>query len=124
MADLGIYTKATVYKNAKLLAEESDLSIKHVGGGTRTFTVAKGFSGLTPGAAYCEGTIKNMVPVAGFEYDATPDIQGYTVVELTAFAAGSTLTIKAFIETSEFTHAVNTSSGQTLAFVGQYGTWD
>ncbi len=124
MSDLGLYTKGTVYINGKLLAEETEISLKRTSNAQRVNTVAKGFAGLSPGAAIVEGTIQNAVPAVDFEYDPGDNIQGLTVVEITTFAAGNTLTVKAFIESDEFTHAVNSASALSFPFVGQMSTWD
>jgi len=123
MADLQLYTKATVYLNGGCMSEETDVSIKRSTGAQVVDTVAKGFSGVSPGSPKCEITITNAVPSADFEIDPGPFMLLLQPVELTIFAAGRTATSKAFVMDDNFTHGVNQASKLSMSLTGQFPQW-
>ncbi|KYF87787.1 hypothetical protein BE20_24900 [Sorangium cellulosum] len=124
MANLDLYTKAQVYVNSALLAEEASVTIKRSTGAQQVKTVAKGFAGLSPGSPMCEITVSNAVPSADFELDPGQFMKDLEVVEVTIFAAGRTATSKGFITDDNFSHAVDTASKLDFTFVGQFPEWD
>lgn len=123
MADLQLYTKAVVYMNGGLLSEESEISVKRSTNAQVVETVAKGFAGLSPGAARAEIDITNAVPSADFELNPGQFMLQLQVVEVTVFAAGRTFTSKSFVLSDNFTHAVNTSSKLSMNLIGQFEDW-
>ena len=124
MANLQNYSKATVTWNSLLLTEESSVSIRRLSGAQQVKTVAKGFAGLSPGAAMMEIQISNAVPSADFELNPGPAIQQLEVGEMSVFAAGRTLTTKGFITDDNFTHAVETPSKLDFTVVAQFADWE
>lgn len=124
MANLSLYSKCAVYLNGKLLAEEGKVSIKRTTAAQVIKTVAKGFAGMSPGAAMMEISVTNAVPSADFEVNPGPFEQQLQVVELTFFAASRTLTTKAFITSDSFSHAVDTPSELSFECVAQWTDWN
>lgn len=124
MADLQLYTKASIYKDGSLLSEEADLTVKRMTGAQVAKTVAKGFAGLSPGAPMIQISVTNAVPATDFEYNPGSNMANLDVVEITVFAAGRTLTSKGFITDDNFSHAVETPSKLSFEFTGQFADWE
>lgn len=124
MANLDLYSKATVYWNGQLLSEESSVTIRRMSGAQQVKTVAKGFAGMSPGSPMIEVTVSNAVPSSDFELNPGQTIQQNEVGELTVFAAGRTLTTKGFIIDDNFSHAVDTASKLDFTFNGQFADWE
>lgn len=118
------YTKATIYIDGQLLAEEASVTVKRTTAAQIVKTVAKGFAGVSPGAAMIEVSVENAVPADNFELNPQKYMTGLDVAELTIFAANSTLTSKGFILSDNFSHAVDTQSKLSFEFTGQYAEWD
>lgn len=123
MADLELYTKATVYVNSVLLAQEASVEVKRTTGAQPVKTIAKGFSGMSPGSPMCTMKVTSGVPSADFELDAGQFMKNLEVVELTVFAAGRTATSKGFITDDNFSHAVDAQSKLDFDFTGQFPDW-
>lgn len=124
MANLDRYTKATVYVNGALLSEEASVSVKRTSGSQPVKTVAKGYSGESPGSPMTEISVENAVPSADFELDPGPFMLNLDIAEVTVFAAGRTLTSKGCIHEDNFSHAVDTQAKLSFSFRGQFATWD
>src|ERR1019366_2179867 len=103
---LQLSSLASVYINGKLLTEEASVGVDRDSKAQQVDTVAKGFAGMSPGAAQTMIEVDNGVPAADFELDPGAFILGLQVVEVTVFAAGRTLTVKGFIIKDNFNHAV------------------
>lgn len=124
MSDLQLYTKASVYVDGSLLSEEADVTLKRMTGAQVVKTVAKGFSGLSPGAPMLQISVTNAVPSTDFEYNPGQDMSDLNVKEVTIFAAGRTLTSKGFVTDDNFSHAVETQSKLSFDFTGQFADWE
>jgi hypothetical protein len=122
--NLQVYTKATVYIDGNLLSEEASISVKRSTGSQPVKTVAKGYSGESPGAPMAEGQCENAVPAADFEMDPGQYMANLQSAELTVFAAGSTFTTTVFIYEDNFSHAVETQSKLAFSFRGPYADWE
>jgi hypothetical protein len=120
---LQLYTLALVYVNGSLLAEEADVSVDRDARAQEVATVAKGFAGLSPGAAITKIDVTNAVPSAGFELNPGAFIKQLAVVELTILAAGQTLTAKGFIPQDTFQHGVSKEASLRFAFIGEPVDW-
>jgi hypothetical protein len=120
---LQLYSLCTVYVDGALLAEEVSVSIDRESRAQEVLTVAKGFAGMSPGAAMMMITIDNAVPAAGFELNAGPAMKGLGVKELTLAMAGQTLTSKGFFVKDATSHAVNSESKLNISFVGEFADW-
>ena len=107
---LQLYTLIGVYVNGALLAEEGTVSIDVDSRAQEVNTVAKGFAGLSPGAAKIMVRVDNAIPAAAFEVNPGKYLQSLQVVEFTFFAAGATLTTKGFITKYSISHGVNSDA--------------
>ena len=124
MANLDIYTKATVYVNSSLLSEEATVTVKRMSGAQPVKTTAKGLAGFSPGAPMLTISVSNAVPSADFELDPGKMISDLEVAEVTIFAAGRTLTSKGCILDDNFSHAVETASKLDFEFTGAMAHWE
>lgn len=104
---LQLYTLCAVYVDSALLSEESQVSIDVQSRAQEINTVAKGFAGLSPGAAKIELSVDSSIPAADFEFNPGSRLRTLQVVEFTIFAAGRTLTTKGFITSYTVSHGVN-----------------
>lgn len=120
---LQLYTLVSCYVDGTLLAEEVSVSIDRNTRAQEVLTVAKGFAGLSPGAAMMMITIDNAVPSADFELNPGPRMKALAVVELTLFAANRTLTTKGFFIEDSLSHAVNSESKLNIKFAGEMADW-
>lgn len=108
MANQQIYTLLFVAVNSTLLAEEQQVDLTRTSNAQRVMTVAKGFAGLSPGAALLEVDVKNAIPSGGFEFDAGPNIAGLIPIDVQVIGPGGTsLKHKAFVERDSIRHGVN-----------------
>lgn len=108
MANQQLYTLLFAVTNGNLLAEEQQVDITRTSGAQRVMTVAKGFAGLSPGAALCEIDVKNAIPAGGFEVDFGTAIAGLVPVDVQVIGpGGKSLKHKAFIERDSIRHGVN-----------------
>lgn len=123
MANVQTYTKAVVYINGNLLTEESNCTVKRESGGNAVKTVAKGYSGRSPGAPMTMITVKNAVPSADFEFNPGAFINNTVEVEVSVFAAGKTLTVVGFIISDNFQHGVDAAAELEFEFEGGPSDW-
>lgn len=123
MSNVQNYTKAVVYINGNLLTEESSCTVKRESGGTAVKTVAKGYSGRSPGAPMTTISVKNAVPSRDFELDPGAYINNSEEVEVSVFAAGKTLTVVGFITSDDFQHGVETAAELSFEFEGGPSAW-
>lgn len=122
-ANVQRYTLATVVVNGSTLTEESNVTVKRESGGNAVKTVSKGYAGRSPGAPMTMITVKNAVPSADFELNPGPDINDTTVVEISIFAAGRTLTVSGFIISDNFQHGVESPAELEFEFEGGPSDW-
>jgi hypothetical protein len=110
--------------NGALLTEEASMSIKRASKATLVETVAKGFSGVSPGAAMCQGSINNVIPASGLEFDAGPGIIALQVYTFKAVRSdGKGCVFQGFILDDDASHGVNQNAKYDLNWVGQYPLW-
>jgi len=117
------YSKAVVYINSGLLAEESNVTIKREDGGNAVKTVAKGNAGRSPGAPMTTISVKNAVPALDFELDPGSFINLTESVEISIFVAGKTLTCVGFITSDDYQHGVDSAAELSFEFEGGPSNW-
>jgi hypothetical protein len=94
--------------NGTLLAEEQQIDVSRTANAQVVNTVAKGFAGVSPGAAMCEVDVKNAVPSGGFEIDFGPNIAGLIPVSVQVLGpGGKALKSQAFVLSDTIRHGVN-----------------
>jgi len=119
MANVLTYTRALITVNGNLLAEEASVTVTQNSGAQVVNTVAKGFAGVSPGAGNTEIDVDSAVPARGFEFDPTQPMYNNEPVEVgVTLSDGSTLTVKGFIMSQNFKHAVNSESMLSFKFQG------
>lgn len=120
---LQLYTLVTCYVDGAMLAEEARVTIDRETNAQNVLTVAKGFSGLSPGAAMMMITVENAVPSADFELNPGARMKALQVTEFTFACAGNILTTKGFIISDNLAHAVNSESKLDFKCVCEFADW-
>ena len=120
---LQLYTLVTCYVDGAMLAEEARVTIDRETNAQNVLTVAKGFAGLSPGAAMMMITIESAIPAAAFELNPGFKMKNLVVTEFTFAAAGSVLTTKGFIVSDNLAHAVNSESKLDMKIVAEMADW-
>lgn len=118
---LQLYTLFTCYFNGSLLAEEGQVSVDVDSKAQEVNTVAKGFAGLSPGAAKVTIQIDSAIPAAGFELNPGRFVRTLQPGEMTIFGANVQLTVKGFITKYSVSHSVNNESKLSLTFEAEPG---
>jgi hypothetical protein len=94
--------------NGTLLAEEQEIDITRTTNAQIVLTVAKGFAGVSPGAAMCEVDITNAIPAGGFEFDMGKAMAGLIPIDVQVDGPGGTqMRGKAFVMKDSIRHGVN-----------------
>jgi hypothetical protein len=105
---LQLYTLLFGAVNGTLLAEEQQIDVTRSANAQIVNTVAKGFAGVSPGAAMTEVDVKNAIPAGGFEIDFGQNIAGLIPVDVQVRGpGGKTLSGKAFVLNDSIRHGVN-----------------
>lgn len=119
MADLQLYTLLYVTLDHKILVEETSITVNRDTGSQPVKTVAKGYSGESPGAGMTEIDVTNVVPQAGFEFDAGKKMAALEPVEMGVIGpGGKQLTVKGFIIGDSFKHSTGSESAYDFKFRG------
>jgi hypothetical protein len=120
-----LYSLIYVAADGALLTEEANCTLKRASNAKVIETVAKGFAGLSPGAAVCHGTVSNVIPaLSGLEYDAGPKIIALTVVNLKFVRAdGKGCAFQAFILDDDVAGGVGAASKYDFSFMGRFPQW-
>jgi hypothetical protein len=125
MAALQLYTAAFVYIDGVLQAEESDVKITRRTNSNPSNSVAKGYSGESPGAGMLEISITSNCPAAGLEFD--PGRYMFPVpreIELSIYAHDKVLVTKGFLVDDDFGHGVSSEAKLSFNFRGQPAQWE
>lgn len=120
MANAQLYTNAWVTIDGKLLAEETAVSVDKKSGLNPVWTVAKGFAGMSQGAAYAEISIDNAVPKADFEFNPDQYMRTGQVVEIGVYMAGRQSVFKGFITEATYQHSVNKEGTVSFKFMATF----
>lgn len=123
MSNLQIYSLAFVTVGGALLTEEASITVHRRTNSNPVNTVAKGYSGESPGAPNCEIQIRNAVPSADFELDPGPYMKTLQVVEIGVIAAGKQIVVPGFIIEDTFSHGVNQEATLEFSFRGVFPEW-
>lgn len=124
MAQSQLYSLAFVTVNGKLLTEEADVTVNRNTGAQPVNTVAKGFAGVSQGAATVEIDVTNAVPSADFELDAGPFMESLQDVEIGVIVAGKQMIAKGFILSDTFAHGVGKESSYSFKFHGAFAKYE
>jgi hypothetical protein len=105
-----LYSNAYVTIDGALLTEEASVSVDKRSGLNPVFTVAKGFAGMSQGAAVAEISVDNAVPSVDFEFNPDKFMRAGSVVEVGIIMAGRQSVFKGFITEATYSHSVNQES--------------
>lgn len=119
-----MYSLAYVTVGGALLTEEASITVHRRTNSNPVNTVAKGYSGESPGAPNCEIQIRNAVPAADFELDPGPYMKSLRVAEIGVIAAGKQITVPGFIIEDTFQHGVNQEATLEFSFRGVFPDWE
>jgi hypothetical protein len=122
--DPQLYTLIYCLAESSLLSEEASVTLNRSTNSTASNTVAKGYSGETPGAPMCELQVANMVPAAGIEFNAGKYMKTMTPVEMGLLSHGQQLTFKGFIIGDSIKHSVNGDAGYDFTVRGAFTDWE
>jgi hypothetical protein len=119
-----LYTLMYITADSSLLSEEASVTLNRETGSTPAKTVAKGYSGETPGAPMCELDVGNMIPAVGMEFNAGKYMKTMTPVEMGLLSHGQQLTFKGFIIGDTFKHSVNGDAGYDFKVRGAFADFE
>lgn len=113
-----LYTLIFFVANGTLLAEEQQVDMRRTANAQRILTVAKGFAGLSPGAALLEIDVTNAIPSGGFELDMGEYIASLGTIDVQVLGPGGKSTKgKAFVEHDTIRHGVNQEASYMFSCV-------
>ena len=124
MSGLQLYTLAYVLVDGAILTEEGSVQVNRATNSQAVNTVAKGYSGESPGAASVEIQVTSAVPSADFEMNPGKFMKSLKEVEIGVLAAGKQLTARGFIISDSFKHSVNNESSLDFTFRGSFTDWE
>lgn len=88
MGNAQLYALLFEYADGQLLAETQNVTVTRQTGAQRVLTLAKGWSGVSPGAAVSEIMVEGAVPAAGFEFDAGKKLATLVITKLYTLGPG------------------------------------
>ncbi len=124
MSSLQVYSLAFVTVAGAILTEEASVTVHRRTNSNPVNTVAKGYSGESPGAANCEIQVKSAVPSADFELNPGPYLKALQQVEIGVIAAGKQIVVPGFIIEDTFSHGVNQEATLEFSFRGVFPDWE
>lgn len=114
-----MYSLLYVVTNGTLLAEEQSVDMSRTSNAQTVLTVAKGFAGVSPGAAMIEVDVTNAIPSGGFEFDMGAKIAGLIPIDVQVLGPGGKSTNgKMFVVSDTIRHGVNQEAKYTFKALG------
>lgn len=122
--NLNLYTLIYAAVDGALLVEETGVDMQRMTNAQIIHTVAKGFSGVSPGAKECTIQVENAVPSKDFELDPGPYMKGLknTVITLQG-PGGRQATSNGFILEDSVKHSTGAVSALSFKFHGTFPDW-
>lgn len=124
MADSILYSGVDIIFDDKPMAEAASVTIRKNPALNPVFTLAKGFAGMSLGAATCEMTIDSAVPAADFEVNPDPYMQKGRIVEVGLVMANRQMQGKMFVTGGDYSRAVNQEARLTITLMGPMAPWE
>lgn len=119
------YSLLLVSVNNALLQEAQNIDMKRVGGGNIVHTLAKRFSGISPGSSFCTINVSNAIPASGPEIDFADEIDGYIPVELGVVRSdGKTGKAVGFIMGDDLKQGVDQAASYSFDFIGNFPSFE
>jgi hypothetical protein len=126
-----LYSSVSVYiTGVGLLTEEASVTMKRASNAQIVKTVAKGFAGVSRGAAMTTITVSSAVPVLGFEFDPSTYLKFNSVVQFQLVlgdpdhGASKQCTMNGFIIDDDISHAVDANSKLDFTFITGPVVWE
>jgi hypothetical protein len=119
-----LYSLAYVLVDGSILTEEASVTVNRATNSQPVNTVAKGYSGESPGAASVEIQVSSAVPSADFEMNPGKFMKSLKEVEIGVLVAGKQLTAKGFFVQDSFKHSVNNESMLEFTFRGAFADYE
>lgn len=114
------------------LSEAASITVRRSTNSNPVQTIAKGYSGETPGACMSELTIESAVPSTGFELDPGPFMLALNpnaggpnpdgVTFEVSISDGPTFSFTGFVIEDNFSYAVNSNSSISFTVRGEFNT--
>ncbi len=121
---LQLYTLLYATLKGALITEAGSIEITRDLKASDVETLAKGWAGLTPGAAVCDLRIKNAVPSADFEIDAGKYMKAYEVAEICVLGpGGKQLVVDCFFLSDSLSSSVNNPTNLDFTLRGPFADW-
>ena len=125
-SNLQIYSIINLTINGIPAAEHASATIDQNMNLQRAKTVAKGFAGVTPGAAVTEVSIDMLLPVVGFEAAQVmlnTSMDAVLPVSFTFYVASNELVFNGFVESRSLSQAVDSEGKISFKAVGSYAAF-
>lgn len=118
MSNLQQYSILLAVAGGTLLAEEQEIDFSRTANAVRVATVAKGFSGTSPGAPEVMVNVRGAMPSAGLEFDAGPYILSQTPIPFQLLGpGGKVMKGDMIIERDNGKHGVGTQASYDFSGV-------
>ena len=117
---LQIYSGSFVFIDGSLLTQEFAVTLEKKNNAEPKYTLAKGFAGMSQGAAVVEVTIENAVPSADFEFSPDFFIRTNAAVEIGVVMASRQTIFKGFITDATYSHSVNDASKLSMRLLCRF----
>ena len=125
MANLQLYSLLYVTVEGKLLVEEGSVEVDRDPKNQVVETVAKGVSGVSPGAGQTSIRVTNAVPAADFELNAGPFMKGIKPAEIGVVGpGGKQLKVACFFMGDSLKHSTNNPSSYEFNLLGPFADWE
>lgn len=122
-ANQQLYSLVYCAVGGALLVEHTQATLRRLTDAQVIKTVARGFSGVSPGAPWCSIDVDEAVPSVGFDLDPTPYLLSLQSVEIQLQAASLQSVSKGFILEDTLVHAVDSPSKISFRFIGAFPVW-
>lgn len=119
-----LYSRAKVYVNSTLLAEESSVTVNRQTQSSPVYSTATGYGGETPGSPLIELTVESNIPNAGFDLEPSNFNELGFVEVVVELDNGRILPFEVVIYSDNFQHAVNSNATFSLSARGKAVSWE
>lgn len=116
------YSKATVWVNGLLMAEEASVKMNFNSGLSKVYTVQKGFAGVSKGAPEVAISMTAAIPTDGFEY-LPEKLPNGTVINCSVFTGSKTYSGDCIVMSYSIDHSANSHATISMEIAGVYQDW-
>lgn len=94
---LNTYTEYFVFVDGKMLAEAVTITVDHKNNAQPVHTIAKGFSGMSPGSNETSIKVSNVIPRVGVEFNAIESSQNLTPHDWVFYRGSKKMKCKGYV---------------------------